>query len=604
MQFESSPTTRTADRKCTALTDCNSTAYELPGGFVLNSNTNNSIHHNYSHDSANAQNNDRKNGRESSFFFEKIAQTATTDRVCTPAIRCFAEEFVSRLPTPTSDAECAIISTCQPQTEFELARPTPTSDRECRDVAICDGLQTFLIRDSTPTTDRECASTVPCTEEEFEAIKPTPTSDRVCEQLQSCNVGEFELNPPALAPLQIRQIGLVIFTSDRTCKSIRECNEHEYMASLATETTNAVCLPVHQCTSPFVESRPPTTTSDRECSGEVAIDAHLYLTGISFSSFPIPAFPSTIAGLFSNKTGVFIDPSNVFIIRLQAGSLDIVYRSLIPETVKAQVISLVSNQSLILRALQLSHPQLQNAQVGDLECRDEFYVTMETRRGGLEIPTCTQMTQCSYDEFISVLSTKTSDRECSKVSLGCTNSTHEYIRKMATLTSDISCSQLTECMTASEFEKRAPTVTSDRICDNKTQCDPGVTFEKIKPTATSNRVCAPVFHCNEISEYTSTPATLTSNTICKHVVDCIRDIEFELKRPTATSNRICINATQCRFNEWEYIPLTASSDRVCETLKICDNNTEFMVQDATPTSGLLFFCCCCCMTCFGNVMMM
>jgi hypothetical protein len=178
----------------------------------------------------------------------------------------------------------------------------------------------------------------------------------------------------------------------------------------------------------------------------------------------------------------------------------------------------------------------------------------------------------------------------------CSDSQYRYWRE---------CKDRTICQD-NQYQSTAPTCSSDRGCTRLTECRDGIggQFESIPPTTTSDRGCAAAGHCDLTKEYESTPPTSTSATQCTELSPrCQQGAQFEAERPTATSDRVCENLrvcdskteydagrmttgprvgdchcallTQCGGDlEYESLPPTATSDRVCTKEIVCDPATQ------------------------------
>ena len=88
------------------------------------------------------------------------------------------------------DRACAPVRTCSAQ-EYETAVPGDSSNRECARLTACDAQTQYQ------STDRACTDLTTCTEgTEYEAKAPTTTSNRECRTLTTCRAGLYEATPP------------------------------------------------------------------------------------------------------------------------------------------------------------------------------------------------------------------------------------------------------------------------------------------------------------------------------------------------------------------------------------------------------------------------
>jgi hypothetical protein len=162
--------------------------------------------------------------------------------------------------------------------------------------------------------------------------------------------------------------------------------------------------------------------------------------------------------------------------------------------------------------------------------------------------TFTLLSECSSDQFESVASTLTSDRECSNI---------------------------TQC-TSNQYQLTAPTATSDRVCNEQIVC---AVYEDmaVAGTATSAQVCE--------SKCTETEWFDVSTAECNPLTECVGD-EVQEVAPSPTSDRVCGTSCMCDVatgklvgecpneltgdtileNEDEGVYLTTTQERICMAL--------------------------------------
>ena len=103
--------------------------------------------------------------------YETEPLTATTSRVCALLQTCNSSQFVSKLPTATTDRSCAA---CAPGSFSDLDNAP-----ECTPVRQCELAQTYTCLDATAVHDAKCCPLTDCANAD-EVISATATSDRVC----------------------------------------------------------------------------------------------------------------------------------------------------------------------------------------------------------------------------------------------------------------------------------------------------------------------------------------------------------------------------------------------------------------------------------------
>lgn len=250
-------------------------------------------------------------------------------------------------------------------------------------------------------------------------------------------------------------------------------------------------------------------------------------------------------------------------------------------------------------------------------CPNGLYQSTACQLGADRI--CTPLTPpCNTAfEFESVASSDDGDRQCS-TTLNCTNL--EFQSQAPTLSTDRSCSGLTICQSDTEFEDVTATPQSDRICARHSVCDAvGVEWESTAPTTTTSRVCSPVsgqcqvspgifqavnpsittdracqavtdcFNSSafSVSQYREAASTSTSDAVCRPVQSCDTATQYVAEDATPTTDRNCTNLTACAATEFERVSPTATTDRLCLQTAICiaQNGTSNFEFESSPPNA-------------------
>ena len=141
-----------------------------------------------------------------------------------------------------------------------------------------------------------------------------------------------------------------------------------------------------------------------------------------------------------------------------------------------------------------------------------------------------------------------------------------------------------QCADANKF--RAVAGPTNGNCTNMTVCNSTTQFERIPATWTTDRVCdnatAP---CGPLgANFETAPLTATTNRQCAPVRLCDANLQFQSQAPTQTSDRVCGNLTACTLAQYTLTPSTATSNRVCANLTVCNASATFERVAPTPTS--------------------
>jgi hypothetical protein len=162
-----------------------------------------------------------------------------------------------------------------------------------------------------------------------------------------------------------------------------------------------------------------------------------------------------------------------------------------------------------------------------------------------------------YNPLLTVNSSLTS-LEC--FSFECANYEYEY--SPASLIQYTDCRDIRNCTTV-EFETMAPTNSSNRVCEYLTNCTTSQ-FQIIAPTKFSDRVCENATICFDVVQlaaYSSTNLTVVNGSVV--ILPSAPQLEYEFTPLTLTSDRTCANVTTCADDEYVDTDPTTTSNRVC-----------------------------------------
>jgi hypothetical protein len=195
------------------------------------------------------------------------------------------------------------------------------------------------------------------------------------------------------------------------------------------------------------------------------------------------------------------------------------------------------------------------------------------------------------EEYATVPLTPTSDRVC-KAATTCT--IHEYQSIPMSGTSDRVCSDLGTCESG-YYTYKLPTWTSDRVCKKATDCSKLPDFyELYPPTDTSNAKCARMTSCYAYNgpivaarQYESLPGTATSDRQCLPLTVCDYATAYESTFPTKTTDRVCSLVDNCADFEppqYESRPASSTSNKICLDYTTCIEGQEYETRPITATS--------------------
>ena len=122
-----------------------------------------------------------------------------------------------------------------------------------------------------------------------------------------------------------------------------------------------------------------------------------------------------------------------------------------------------------------------------------------------------------------------------------------------------------------------PVGTEPDSCLAWTECDFETQFITVVPSHTRDRECANLTVCSLDSgagEYESMPKTHTTDRVCEPTSQCNNATHYIYAETTATSDRVCAALTVCSaaVDEWEVKPPSSTSDRMCAVLTQCHAN--------------------------------
>eukprot|EP00055_Hartaetosiga_balthica_P015057 m.86623 g.86623 ORF g.86623 m.86623 type:complete len:3056 (+) comp8766_c1_seq2:90-9257(+) len=118
-----------------------------------------------------------------SIEYERISPSVSSNRVCNLVSRpCASTEYESLKPTRVNDRVCTPLLTCDVDDEYEAIPPSTYTNRVCKPIHVCtsDEFEAFA---PTVTSDRLCQTIGACTETEYILSLPTVSSDVECESM-------------------------------------------------------------------------------------------------------------------------------------------------------------------------------------------------------------------------------------------------------------------------------------------------------------------------------------------------------------------------------------------------------------------------------------
>lgn len=168
---------------------------------------------------------------------------------------------------------CEEWSTCATG-DFEVTPPSATRDRECSPVSVCSP-GSFMVREASEVEGRICA---PCPEGTWSGV----TNALTCQVWSVCAPNQYQQQAPSNV-------------ADRQCALITDCLPGEVLETPAGPSTDATCTPCvggysttinaaactpwTVCEAGFVESAPPSATTDRACVDQGSCGPGQYVSG-------------------------------------------------------------------------------------------------------------------------------------------------------------------------------------------------------------------------------------------------------------------------------------------------------------------------------------
>ena len=426
--------------------------------------------------------------------------------------------------------------------------------------------------------DQVCAPCTVCSGATWSATACQAAADTVCEPWHVCSAGEETRVAPSA-------------TSDRQCQSCVQ--GRDFAAEAGTEECDAVTT----CSFPDKEGVAPTVTSDRECTcdldGCAALVRTVYLdlvcrqpdadelaggvqaccNGLSEADLEASLRQRSVYSARHSCPGCTVRcgcTAGYIAAPLEGGGNTCEACNGVTEYQPFEGQSRCLNVTVCAVGEQEKVGPSQSADRicepcprgyvdadgdGGTKCTAcQLHATFSDTRGRTS---CLPTTVCGAGHEEDTPATLQSDRTCVTCELGrtwkaaagratqcvpvssCDFPASEWRSSEATLSSDVVCSPLTRCNYTTEFRAADATLRSDTRCQRLTQCDVLRTeFISVTKTDTSDRACAPL-------------------------TTCAAGEEYELREPTSTTDRICVAYTECRWNQYDIVKATPTSDRAC-----------------------------------------
>ena len=441
------------------------------------------------------------------------------------------------------DRRCSICSPCEAGTYVQTTCAGSTPTL-CASVSDCQSDQ-YETAGPIETSDRQCADLTACVDGEYEAAPPTATSDRQCAGTELCDAGTFS----AAEPTQ---------TSARVCL---QCNSPEALpfadrgagfqplsgTGVATCTAHEVCGP-----GEFVTVQ-PSDVADRECS---ICDPDTFQEEENGAS----CSPRTRCGPGQYRGQAATRSSDAICNDCEQGRYDDEEDTSRP---------FCRNQTVCSIGQALST----NGTVARGRCSDCLENSFQPVNNS-RAATCEDQPLCVPGERLT-----SNERVRSGECVACGDETFQTRDSHR----DLDCDACTQCDTSTEFETAICVANGDRSCAACQSCDDG-TFESGACDGIHDRQCAvctaPCEGTNSPT-FESIPCTADSNRECQAVADCPSE-NYETRAPTATSDRACEPLTLCDLVlQFTSTLATSTTDRGCSDLTICGDG---LVEAVPPTS--------------------
>lgn len=248
---------------------------------------------------------------------------------------------------------------------------------------------------------------------------------------------------------------------------------------------------------------------------------------------------------------------------------------------------------------------------------------------------CAPITVCNATQYLARPASETADAVCLSLQQ-CGLQLGTFQSRAPTPTSNRVCQNLTQCYSG-EVELRAATFTSDRACDVPNTVRSQVRITKYTPSNFSssllqdfqaaaaavarramvgssyqpgagNVTVTNVYAGSVVLEFTvAVPSFFAADVFAAlqnfdawlvellkinagaftgvQVTDIVcAKSQYAVTLPIGFGLKGCVNGTQCGLDQFEFAPLTATSNRVCQQLSQCNTSTEYQWQAPTATS--------------------
>eukprot|EP00055_Hartaetosiga_balthica_P012099 m.57643 g.57643 ORF g.57643 m.57643 type:complete len:1929 (-) comp7833_c0_seq1:1783-7569(-) len=579
-EYETKAPTTISDRKCSPISMCTYLQYESMAATVTSDRTCKSL-----------------SPPCSPGFEQSNPPTTTSDRVCTvcekgyidqdsmpnsPCERCEAGVFVPSM----SAGECADFKCEKGKIDEDLDPSTPCvlcvngyqderGGTKCKPWTNCNPGEHVVIGSRTVLNDTKCAS---CEKDISFSIDGT-----VCLPVNTCALGTYEAVVPTLSSNRVcKTCPINTYSSDvgNNCAPVTVCSAGEEEVMAPTSSSDRVCQPcvfgeTYQtmanasspckqttiCSAGMEQKTPPSLTSDRVCRscvlGETWTDTVSNDKCLFVSYCPVgkeqlhPPTLTTDRQCINCQTGV-------------------TFKDTIGQTACLNVSTCGEGYITAVR------PTTSSDRVC-VSCPMGFFKDNADSNGAC-VP---QSPPCEMNEFESQLPTISTDRKCSTIS-HCDNST--YVSVNATLTSDVQCSQCRMC-TEGHVRVKECSYYSNTECEGCKLCTEGF-FEAKQCTLLGHTVCQSCLQCDLTSHYVFEPCTRFHDTLCALRTNCT-EMEYNAIEAGSTEDNKCLPITDCMYHkQYEFAPPTSSSNRICNTISVCDAGTE-LVSNYTRTSDVM-----------------
>eukprot|EP00045_Choanoeca_perplexa_P017019 m.238305 g.238305 ORF g.238305 m.238305 type:complete len:1912 (+) comp17428_c0_seq1:119-5854(+) len=579
--------------------------------------------------------------------YQVAAATQSSDTRCKHATECLVTEFVVTMATNTSDRVCQALSPPCILGQYEVVQPTSTSDRECRQCT--DGAVDDDGNPITPCVPCPRGSYVPSGETGSCADFACPSGyadldGNVSTPCELCPDGTFaagrgqaQCQPWSLCPPGFQAVNdSGSAQTDRLCTP---CAEKHYSS---TNTTVEACQPWQNCDPGTFMTTLPSATADRTCQpcGNTTFSADTNVLLCTNHTICQPGFYETTPGTSSSNAQCRLCPAETFQpesggTSCQAWTLcDLGYeQDTVPTRVRDATCRLcVLGATFRSNLTQAACEHATQCAPGFTELKSATTTTdrvceacrlgegFKATQGSLP---CDPVQTCPIGQREVAVPTLSSDRQCEACPVGtfkptegqspclsisapCNNSI-EYEAQAPTSSSDRLCEVQSQCG-AHQFEAAAPTMSTDRECLNCTvtcpfnhkkvgECSrfadtdclgceacPAEHYASQPCTPSTNVSCTECATCDLRVEYVAIECSLSTDRTCLPLSNCSAD-EFISRPASLYADLQCSNATLCQSYEYEHLPLTMTSDRVCLPIRSPCQPGEYQVAAPTTTSN-------------------